>query len=203
MRVLILTALILVPLYYLNKDNKASVDFFGTSDEVKLKSSAPKRPILKRKVVSRKASEAPSYQTKKIVRDEKEMKVDQEHFDEYDEKFEVGEEAGRSPAVGSLESGWNAALLDLLNRLEPADAQTIYDQYIGEQDAYQAEFEALMAEKQQNPHNEEAFRTEEAVAQLDHIHEQRLQEILGAHYEAVKDYYEGYMDAAEVEEAND
>lgn len=203
MKVLLLTALILAPLYYLNRDKKMGLDFFGESDEVKIKSSAPKRPILKRTaVVKERPKPQKLVQSSYFVPESSpQNEKDEEHFEEYADPSENAE-VGRSPAMGSLESGWNAALLDLLNRLEPADAQTIYEQYTAEQDAYQAEFEALMAEKQQNPHSEETFMTEEAVTRLEYAHEQRLQEILGAHYEAVRDYYEGYMDAAEFEEAH-
>lgn len=177
-----------------------SMDIFGTSDEVKLKSSAPKRPILKRKAIHREVPKKDFQASEKFVKDVPilEEERDEGYFvDDYEESFDPE----RSPAMGGLEAGWNGALLELLNRLEPADAQAIYEQYMSEQDAYQAEFEALMAEKQQNPHSTEVFQTEEAAAQLEYAHELRLQEILGAHYEAVKDHYEGFMEAAEVEEA--
>lgn len=201
MRVILLTALILAPLYYLNRDTKMSVPLFGT-DEVKVKSSAPKRPVYERKVIQK----LPTPKQEKysgFVPSETSEEAGDEHFEEIAENSDSNEQHFRGPALHDLEAGWNAALLEFLGRVEPADAEQMHEKYVLQQDAYQAEFEAIMAEKQQKSSDEEAFQIEEAIAHLEEVHEQRLQEILGAHYEAVRDYYEGYMDSVEVEEAHD
>lgn len=198
MRVLLLTALILAPLYYLNRDNKMSVPLFG-SDEVAVKSAAPKRPVFERNAPKKAAIEQ-EVKESFFVPPAKGSEEQDEHFGELAESLDL--EQQRAPALHDLEAGWQAALLDFLTRLEPADAHQIHEQYLAQQDAYQAEFEAIMAEKQQKVSDAQAFQTEEALSYLEEVHEQKLQDILGAHYEAVRDYYEGYMDSVEVEEAH-
>jgi hypothetical protein len=99
--------------------------------------------------------------------------------------------------LNDLEEGWNNELKEMLTRLEPAEGETIHKSYLSEQESYQAELDALMSEKQQKTTEEASLEVEQLIGQLDQKHQDKLKEIFGAHYEAVRDGYEHYMDSAE------
>jgi hypothetical protein len=99
--------------------------------------------------------------------------------------------------LNDLEEGWNNELKEMLGRLEPADGENIHKAYVSEQESYQAELDALMSEKQQKTTEEATQEVEQLIGQLDQKHQEKLKEIFGAHYEAVRDGYESYMDSAE------
>lgn len=94
-----------------------------------------------------------------------------------------------------VEEGWNSELKGMLSRLEPMEGEAIHNTYLQAQESYQAELNALMDEKQQKETEEEALEIEHLIGQLDYNHQQRLKDILGAHYEAVRDHYQYYMDS--------
>lgn len=98
-----------------------------------------------------------------------------------------------------LEEGWNTELKSMLGRLEPADGEEIYKTYMKEQESYQAELDSLMNEKQQKSSDEAINEIDQLIGQLDSKHQEKLKDILGAHYEAVRDQYQQYMDSAEDE----
>ncbi len=94
-----------------------------------------------------------------------------------------------------LEEGWSAELKGLLNRLEPADGDEIYKTYMKEQEVYQAELDALINEKHQKTSRDAALEIDQLISQLDSKHQDRLKDILGAHYEAVRDQYQQYLES--------
>ena len=53
-----------------------------------------------------------------------------------------------------------------------------------------------MSEKQQKT-GEEGLEIDQMIAQLDEKHQAKLKDILGAHYEAVRDHYDQYMESAQ------
>jgi hypothetical protein len=99
--------------------------------------------------------------------------------------------------LSDVEEGWNNELKEMLNRLEPADGETIHKAYISQQESYQAELDALLSEKQQKTTDDALQEVEQLISQIDQKHQEKLKEILGAHYEAVRDGYETYMESAE------
>lgn len=99
--------------------------------------------------------------------------------------------------LNDLEEGWNNELKEMLGRLEPAEGENIHKAYLSEQESYQAELDALMSEKQQKTTEEASLEVEQLIGQLDQKHQDKLKEIFGAHYEAVRDGYETFMDSAE------
>jgi hypothetical protein len=98
-----------------------------------------------------------------------------------------------------IEEGWNRELKEMLLRLEPVDGEEMHKTYLQEQEAYQAELDGLLNEKQQKSTPEALTEIEQLIVSLDEKHQSRLREVLGAHYEAVRDGYEAYMDQAGAE----
>jgi t-SNARE complex subunit (syntaxin) len=60
--------------------------------------------------------------------------------------------------------------------------------------------EGLMSEKSEKNSSEASEEIEQMVQQLDLKHQEKLKEILGTHYEAVRDAYNEYIDTASQEE---
>lgn len=152
-------------------------------DSIEVKSSAPKR------IERRPLSEVVAQETidtdaeTEVISEERatEIQVSESPDLEHVEQFE------------DLEEGWNNELKEMLMRLEPVDGEEIHKNYVSEQASYQAEMESLLSEKQQKTTPEATFEVDELINQLDEKHQSRLKEILGAHYEAVKDGLETFM----------
>lgn len=187
MRILLLTILIVAPLYYFTHEEEAPVPEI---DSVKLKLGAPDRAeriltVDKTKSVPEVKPEAPAEAPSRDITSEDEGSAE-EGMDQVDEVQWT-----------DLEEGWNNELKSMLGRLEPADGDDIYKSYMKEQEGYQAELDSLMNEKQQKTSDEAISEIDQLIAQLDSKHQDKLKEILGAHYEAVRDQYQQYMDSAE------
>lgn len=176
-----LTILFFAPLYYFTQDN---ADPAPEIDSVKLKMGAPAR--LEKAV----QSEPPARPVAVETVETKDEVVAEAPVAELTEESEVEEVHWTD-----LEEGWNNELKDMLSRLEPADGEEIHKSYLKEQESYQAELDALMNEKQQKTSDEAVLEIDQLIAQLDAKHQDRLRDILGAHYEAVRDQYQLYMDS--------
>lgn len=191
MRIILLTILFTGSYYFLTKEDKVITPEI---DQIKLKMGAPERDHVERILTIPKQKEV------KI-----EAEVAETPVEENDRSFVSSSEEGdlehvEEVQLTDLEAGWNNELKDMLLRLEPAEGEEIHRSYIAEQEAYQAELDALMNEKQQKTTDEAIQEVEQLISQLDHKHQDRLKEIFGAHYEAVRDGYESYMDSATPEE---
>lgn len=186
MRILILTILFVAPLYYFNQDEKVSSSEVSI-DSVKVKMGAPKREVETVKAPTR----TPSQEPKPQVIENSENQVG--HVEE--------EEPSHFQELSSndLEADWNVELKDMLSRLEPAESEQIYKTYISQMESYQAELDSLLNEKEQKSTDEETIEIEQSIAQLDQNHQNRLKEILGAHYEAVRDHYSDFVEASQYE----
>lgn len=179
MRILCLTILFLAPLYYFQHNE---VPESPEIDSVKLKMGAPKRAPAEKKASQILAAPAPVKGVEVV---------------EQPELLTDTPEDGEEVHWNDLEEGWNTELKDMLGRLEPADGEEIYKNYMKEQETYQTELEALMNEKQQKTSDEAALEIDQLIVQLDNKHQDRLKDILGAHYEAVRDQYQQFMDSSE------
>jgi hypothetical protein len=71
----------------------------------------------------------------------------------------------------------------------------IFSQWKNQQASYQAEMDALLGEKQQKTHPKESQEIEHLILSLEERHQARLKEILGAHFEAVRDQYDQFMES--------
>jgi hypothetical protein len=184
MRILILTTLFLAPIYYFTHE-EAPVTSEISIDSVKVKMGAPKRQEESAKtkikpVAAEKSSASSENFVEQVGHTEDE---DPNHFQEI--------------SNNDLEADWNSELKDMLGRLEPAESEEIHKSYIAQQESYQAELDALLNEKEQKTTDEEINEIEQSLAQLDQNHQNRLKEILGAHYEAVRDYYSDFVEASQ------
>lgn len=184
MRILLLTILFLAPLYYFNQEDTPGAPEI---DSVKLKMGAPARiektlidVTPSRHVAAPEIEKQPETEVREtsseVISEDTEQEGDQVHWTD-------------------LEEGWNTELKDMLLRLEPADGEEIHRNYLKEQESYQAELDALMNEKQQKDSDEAIQEVDQLIMQLDAKHQERLKDILGAHYEAVRDQYQLYMDS--------
>lgn len=197
MRILFLTILFLAPLYYFSR----GTDSVPEVDSIALKASAPDR-------IERILTVEPS---KKIEPEaSSEASLESIQSDETAQESEdIAED--RSPAVaavedveevhmGDLEEGWNGELKQILNRLEPTEGDEIHQAYLQEQENYRVMVDGLMSEKSDKTSKEASLEIEQMIQQLDHNHQERLKEILGPHYEAVRDSYDEYMETVSQEE---
>jgi hypothetical protein len=197
MRILFLTILLFAPLYYFSRNTvttEAEVDTIG------LKASAPDR-------IERILTVEPTVKSRPSPDDISEVSTTVE--EESDEESSDSEE-DRAPAVaaedveevhmGDLEEGWNGELKQILNRLEPAAGDEIHQAYLQEQENYRVMVDGLMSEKSDKTSKEASLEIEQMIQQIDHNHQERLKEILGPHYEAVRDSYDEYMESVSQEE---
>lgn len=187
MRILLLTILFFAPIYYFTRSETPETPTSEKIDSVKLKMGAPDRHE-RELTVDKKQVRAPA-----VVETPKEEVTEVSQNDVIEENAHDFQQAHWT----DLEEGWNNELKDMLLRLEPADGEEIFQRYTKELEAYQAELDALMNEKQQKETDEEALEVDQMIVQLDAKHQDRLKEILGAHYDAVRDQYQLYMDSAE------
>jgi len=188
MRILILTILFLAPLYYFNQEDMASSTEINI-DSVKVKMGAPKRAE-----ESVKAAPVRTPSQENIVEETENSDVQVGHVEEEDPNH------FQELSPSDQEADWNAELKDMLSRLEPAESEQIYKTYMSQMESYQAELDSLLNEKEQKTTDEETIEIEQSIAQLDQNHQNRLKEILGAHYEAVRDHYSDFVEASQYED---
>lgn len=185
MRILILTALFIAPVYYFYQKEDVPKNS-QRIDMVRVKMAGPRRPAVT------KVTPAPQEERVQEEVEEQRAPLETQSFSE--------EIIPQDVTYSDIEEGWSEALLEFLDRVEPEDAQKIHKAYLAEQEAYQAETDALLNEKHQKITFEEVQELEQAIIYLEEAHQGALREILGAHYEAVRDHYEYYMDSVEFEE---
>jgi hypothetical protein len=193
MRILILTILFAGTFYFFKQDKKVVETVKGDSiDSIKVKISAPNRIV-----------RAPS-QTESLPESESAVELGNDETGDHegsDLKPELTstEEHVEEVQWTDLEEGWSTELKEMLTRLEPAEGEMIHKTYMQEQESYQAELDSLMNEKQQKATPEGTMEVDQLIGQLDDKHQARLKEVLGAHYEAVRDGYDNYMEQSQPE----
>jgi hypothetical protein len=188
MRILFLTILIVFPtwLYMRGGPVPKSPEKI---DSIRIKMGAPSR---QQRVLTLQQEESPKYD----LSPEEENPSEEEQEEEGAERSPGGDiDQVEEVEWTDLEEGWNTELKSMLNRLEPADGDDIYKTYMKEQESYQTEIDALMNERHQKTSRDAALEIDQLIAQLDSKHQDRLKEILGAHYEAVRDQYQQYMES--------
>lgn len=193
MRILFLILLVALPYYYFSQEESP---VSSQVDQVKLKLGAPNRIEDDRMLTST----PEDTETEEMPASEDEAISDEEPQPEAVPSEDTDVRQEEEVQLNDLEEGWNKELKEMLNRLEPADGEEIHKAYVQEQENYQAELDALLNEKSQKTTDEAVHEIEQLVAQLDQKHQERLKDVLGAHYEAVRDGYEAYMDSASTEQ---
>ncbi len=185
MRILLLTILFAAPVYFLTLEKEMVKPEI---DSIRVKLSGPDRT---ERILTVKEPVAVAEGSSEDATDVK---------PEIGETFDTDLEHVEEVELSDIEEGWNNELKDMLSRLEPAEGESIHKSYVSEQENYQAELDALLNEKQQKTTDEAALEVEHLIGQLDVRHQEKLKEILGAHYEAVRDHYEDFMDATPADE---
>lgn len=183
MRILILTVFFASSFYYFLSGGPALITDTPIKDAIKIKSSAPARPKVHSRPLAVRA-------IPKILQQD-EVQATQQIKGELDVKHE--EIAHLS--WKDLDQQWNFELKELLDRLEPLESEGIHKAYVSEVESYKAEMEALINERQFKASNLQEHDVDQLIGQLDERHEESLREIFGAHYEAIKDHYNYYMEA--------
>ena len=199
MRIILLTILFVLPFYFFTrKENTSSqpsidsikVKLSGLQRQKKIISSAPEKPsIAEKAALSPVVVDPPQEQLEddpigptEGVPTRQPAEINSEHFAEVE--------------TSDTEDSWNSELKEMLARLEPEDSEEIHKSYLMQQEAYRLEVESLLNEKSQKTTDEAALEIDYLLSELDQRHQYRLKEILGAHYEAVGDHYEDFMDEA-------
>ena len=187
MRIIFFTILFLTPLYFLNREEVPS----GEVDSLKIKVSAPDRAeriLTVEKPVAGDPEEPaqvpPQSEMIQSLNPDTEVPVDTET----DESEEV--------QISDLEEAWSGELKQMLNRLEPLEGDAIHKAYQEEQESYQVTLESLMSDKQLKSSKEAGQEMEQLINQLEVKHQEKLKSILGAHYEAVRDHYDDYLETS-------
>jgi hypothetical protein len=197
MRIIFLTILFFVPLYFFTQEEEdvtATIDELSpVDDQIKLKQGAPER--LDRILTVEKPLPSPELGVQSDESSEASFEEEDTEEDSSEDETNSGEEV----QLTDLEESWNTELKQTLSRLEPAEADEIFKNYSKAQEGYQSELEALMNEKQQKTTKEAALEVDQLISQLESKHQDQLKEVLGAHYEAVRDQYQQHMDSADQE----
>lgn len=196
MRIIALSILIAGSYYFLTKEEtKVSGRQVDSIDSIKVKMAANDRDRVERILTVDKPKLNPDEAGSSVSSPDESSEEPQ---GEVSSGAEYGDlEHVEEVQLNDLEEGWNTELKEMLGRLEPAEGENIHKAYLSEQESYQAELDALMSEKQQKTTEEASQEVEQLIGQLDQKHQEKLKEIFGAHYEAVRDGYESYMDSAE------
>jgi hypothetical protein len=193
MRILFLTILFLAPLYYFSSGNAPEPE----SDSIALKVSAPDRIERILTVEPTKKAEPQESSEPTTLSAETDQASDEE-AEVTEERAPAGEdeEGVEEVHMSDIEESWNGELKQILNRLEPAEGDDIHQAYLQEQENYRVMVDSLMSEKTDKTSKEASLEIEQMIQQLDHNHQERLKEILGPHFEAVRDSYDQYMETA-------
>ena len=191
MRILILTALFVSGFYYFFGDNASKVErSVAQDDAVKMKSAAPARS---ERLLT--AKPAPQEESEEASAEEYVETAEDENLVEEDSAPVEHEAQPTAEDVGwtDLDAAWNGELKEFLGRLEPSDADNIHRNYMTEVEGYKAEVEALLNERQQKASDEATSEVDQLISQLDQKHEDKLKDIFGAHYDAIRDHYSEFM----------
>lgn len=191
MRILILTILFTLPFYYFQRKDKSDAPKL---DSIKLKMGAPDRAeriltVEKEKPMSEVVTETNTTQNQSEGIETTEVEEHKDQLEDSDH-LEVTEWTDQ-------EAAWDKELKDFLSRVEPDEAEEIHKAYVTQNQSYQSEIENLLNEKGSKTTKEAIEEIEQLIAELDQRHQEKLKEILGAHYEAVRDHYSSFMDDIE------
>jgi hypothetical protein len=90
-----------------------------------------------------------------------------------------------------LMQGWRSDLKEYLTEADPDHGEEIYTSYMEEAESFEAEIDALSREADKaGKESRQDFET--LIGQLEVKHEEKLKEILGAHYSDVTDRHQQY-----------
>ena len=192
MRILTLTILFFSAIYYLNQEPTVSD---SNADTLVIKQSAPDRA--ERILTVDKPKSLP--ESDDVVSDLQESEISQEESSEEATDNEENLDGAEEIQMSEIEEGWNSELKSVLNRLEPVDGDAIHKTYLEEQQNYQSMLDNLMSDKNLKTSKEAELEVDQLITQLDQKHQERLKEILGTHYEAIRDQYEEYLESSQRE----
>jgi hypothetical protein len=192
MRILSLTILFFSAIYYLNQEPTVSD---SNADTLVIKQSAPDRA--ERILTVDKPKLLP--ESDEVVSDLQESATSKEEDSEEATDNEENLDGAEEIQISEIEEGWNSELKSVLNRLEPVEGDTIHKSYLEEQQNYQSMLDNLMSDKDLKTSNEAELEVDQLITQLDQKHQERLKEILGTHYEAIRDQYEEYLESSQRE----
>ncbi|WP_408096002.1 hypothetical protein ACJVC5_13245 [Peredibacter sp. HCB2-198] len=190
MRILILAVLFFSSFYYFWPKEKTvfkprltkvdSIDVIMSGTAKRVLTAEPKKQLVAEPV-------APA-ETQAIVETERSPALDVSLAEE--DALEQVEEV----AWSETEAVWNNELKEILYRLEPQESENMHKAYISERETFLSEIENLLNEKQQKTSPDAIQEIEQMISGMEQKHEEKIKEIFGAHYEAVREQYDAYME---------
>lgn len=179
--------------YFWPKEDKGAPPQRIKIDSVELKMGAPDRA--ERVLTTPKKQEI-------VAKETTEEKVVLESSNEVERTPAVEVSASEEDALEQIEemswseteSAWNGELKEILYRMDPQESENIHKAYMGERESFLSEIEGLMNEKKQKTSPEAAQEIEQMIAGLEEKHEEKIKEIFGSNYEAIREQYDNYME---------
>jgi hypothetical protein len=119
---------------------------------------------------------------------------------EDESEIQVAQAADSSVPWEELQKGWENDLKDTLIRLEPEDGEVIFNSYLQEKENHQTELDGLFQDKsagvdKTRAPSEVSTDFDQMVGQVDQKHQERLKEILGAHYDEINKRHDEYEES--------
>lgn len=186
-----MTILLLAPYWYFNQPR---TPIGPQIDAIKMKLGAPERTAPERILTTEFNSPEVSSESAVV-----ETATDEEEEENALAVYrETNLEEVEAVSLPDVEESWNTELKSMLLRVEPLEGEQIFKSWQTQQESYHAEMDALLNEKQQRKEND-SMEIDQLIQQLEEKNQSKLKDILGAHYEAVLDHYDDFMEASETE----
>ncbi len=115
-------------------------------------------------------------------------------------EIQVAQASDSSVPWEELQKGWENDLKDTLIRLEPEDGEVIFNAYLQEKENHQTELDNLFQDKSAGVDKTRAPSDvpsdfDQMVGQVDQKHQERLKEILGAHFDEINKRHDEYEES--------
>jgi BMFP domain-containing protein YqiC len=88
-----------------------------------------------------------------------------------------------------FDSAWSSEFGHLIQELEPEQADEIFNAYVTERENFQNQLQELVKSEEENSD------LESYISDLENQHEEKLKEILGVHYEVVKEHHTKFLES--------
>lgn len=187
MKIIGLAIIILSAYFYFTPENPQETKV----DAVEVKASAPKRTMADNRGSQVEVQEFESEEHEVVQNVPAEVIEEEEVIIETSAKLIPGAEDLNHVAeqVKDQEEEWENQLKESLINLEPEYGQEMYSSYQKEKENYQAELDAVLRSSQKDPN------LETLIEEIEAKHDDRVKEILGTHYEELKDQQNSFLEA--------
>ncbi len=200
MRILILSAIFFISFYTLKNNTFQSIT---EVDAVKTQQGAPKRnsTYVKKKVKNEPASDTEndsSDENKKNklldeANDSQDMALEDSNYNQAAlDGRKISSEIEKIDEIDEKEHPkelkWEDELAQVLDELEPENAEEIFKSYLEQKENFEASLQNLVREE--NDHQD----IEYMISELETEHEERLKEIFGPHFDKIKEHQSNFLE---------